>query len=140
MLFVCLILLTIYIATQTHVKIGHGTYRFKIVLDLCSGLLYLHRDCEKCIVHGDIKPANVMLDASHNAKLGDFGLARLVEHGGEPQTTQVVAGTPGYIDPEFVNNRCLAPSWTCTASASSSWRSPAASGRRRGSRTEPHRC
>ena len=105
MLFVCLILLTIYIATQTHVKIGHGTYRFKIVLDLCSGLLYLHRDCEKCIVHGDIKPANVMLDASHNAKLGDFGLARLVEHGGEPQTTQVVAGTPGYIDPEFVNNR-----------------------------------
>ncbi|CAN6209841.1 unnamed protein product [Urochloa humidicola] len=79
--------------------------RFKIVLDLGSGLLYLHRDCEKCIVHGDIKPANVMLDASHNAKLGDFGLARLVEHGGEPQTTQVVAGTPGYIDPEFINNR-----------------------------------
>nr|CAB3456262.1 unnamed protein product [Digitaria exilis] len=76
-----------------------------IVLDIGSGLLYLHRDCEKCIVHGDIKPANVMLDVSHNAKLGDFGLARLVEHGGEPKTTQVVAGTLGYIDPEFINNR-----------------------------------
>ncbi|CAN6171619.1 unnamed protein product [Urochloa humidicola] len=86
-------------------KILTWQQRFKIVLDLGSGLLYLHRDCEKCIVHGDIKPANVMLDASHNAKLGDFGLARLVEHGGEPQTTQVVAGTPGYIDPEFINNR-----------------------------------
>ncbi|CAN6213707.1 unnamed protein product [Urochloa humidicola] len=46
-----------------------------------------------------------MLDTSLNAKLGDFGLARLVEHGGEPQTTQVVAGTPGYIDPEFINKR-----------------------------------
>jgi serine/threonine protein kinase len=46
-----------------------------------------------------------MLDASGNAKLGDFGLARLVDHGAEPQTTQVVAGTVGYIDPEFVSSR-----------------------------------
>ncbi|KAF8690643.1 hypothetical protein HU200_041015 [Digitaria exilis] len=79
--------------------------RFRIVLDIGSGLLYLHRDCEKCIVHGDIKPANIMLDVSHIAKLGDFGLARLVDHGEEPKTTQVVAGTLGYIDPEFINNR-----------------------------------
>ncbi|VAI76080.1 unnamed protein product [Triticum turgidum subsp. durum] len=47
----------------------------------------------------------MMLDASRNVKLGDFGLARLVDHGAEPQTTQVVAGTVGYIDPEFVNDR-----------------------------------
>ncbi|KAI4989614.1 hypothetical protein ZWY2020_036931 [Hordeum vulgare] len=46
-----------------------------------------------------------MLDASGNAKLGDFGLARLVDHGAEPRTTQVVAGTVGYIDPELVNGR-----------------------------------
>jgi serine/threonine protein kinase/DNA-binding response OmpR family regulator len=79
--------------------------RYKIVLDLGAGLLYLHQDCEKCVVHGDIKPANVMLDVSYNAKLGDFGLARLIEHSDQPQTTQNIAGTPGYIDPEFLNNR-----------------------------------
>lgn len=64
---------------------------------------YLHTECDRRVVHGDIKPANVMLDASGNAKLGDFGLARLVDHGAEPLTTQVVAGTVGYIDPELVN-------------------------------------
>jgi serine/threonine protein kinase len=44
-----------------------------------------------------------MLDSSHNAKLGDFGLARLVDHGTGPQTTGLVQGTVGYIDPEFVS-------------------------------------
>ncbi|PNT64417.1 hypothetical protein BRADI_4g28332v3 [Brachypodium distachyon] len=81
------------------------SHRYKIALGLGSALRYLHTDCEQCVVHGDIKPANVMLDASGNAKLGDFGLARLVDHGAEPQTTQVVAGTVGYIDPEFINSR-----------------------------------
>lgn len=79
--------------------------RYKIALQLGSALRYLHTECDQCVVHGDIKPANVMLDASGNAKLGDFGLARLVDHGAEPQTTQVVAGTVGYIDPEFVSSR-----------------------------------
>ncbi|KAF0914754.1 hypothetical protein E2562_031363 [Oryza meyeriana var. granulata] len=79
--------------------------RYNIALGLGSALQYLHQDCDRCVVHGDIKPANVMLDASRNAKLGDFGLARLVDHGAELRPTQVVAGTLGYIDPEFVNSR-----------------------------------
>ena len=44
-----------------------------------------------------------MLDSSYNAKLGDFGLARLSDHGTGPQTTDLVKDTMGYIDPEFVN-------------------------------------
>ncbi|WVZ51376.1 hypothetical protein U9M48_002528, partial [Paspalum notatum var. saurae] len=77
--------------------------RYKIILGLGSALHYLHLDWEQCVVHGDIKPRNIMLDSSYNTKLGDFGLARLIDHGTGPQTTGLVQGTVGYIDPEFVN-------------------------------------
>jgi serine/threonine protein kinase len=72
-------------------------------MGLGSALSYLHRDWDQCVVHGDIKPSNIMLDSSYNAKLGDFGLARLADHGTGPQTTMNVSGTRGYIDPDFVN-------------------------------------
>ncbi|KAJ1275742.1 hypothetical protein BS78_05G159400 [Paspalum vaginatum] len=77
--------------------------RYKIILGLASALHYLHMDWEQRVVHGDIKPRNIMLDSSYNTKLGDFGLARLIDHGTGPQTTGLVQGTVGYIDPEFVN-------------------------------------
>ena len=66
--------------------------RYKIALGLASSLLYLHEQWEQCVVHRDIKSSNVMLDSDFNAKLGDFGLARLVDHGKGSQTT-VLAGT-----------------------------------------------
>ncbi|KAL6643507.1 hypothetical protein ACP70R_018273 [Stipagrostis hirtigluma subsp. patula] len=73
--------------------------RHEIVLGISSALLYLHQDWEQCVLHRDIKASNVMLDASFNAKLGDFGLARLVDHERESHTT-ALAGTMGYMDPE----------------------------------------
>ncbi|KAK7390507.1 hypothetical protein VNO78_25814 [Psophocarpus tetragonolobus] len=73
--------------------------RFKIIKDVASALLYLHEDYEQVVVHRDVKASNVLLDGELNGRLGDFGLARLYEHGANPSTTRVV-GTLGYLAPE----------------------------------------
>ncbi|KAL1327045.1 hypothetical protein HN51_037146 [Arachis hypogaea] len=73
--------------------------RYKIARGLASALLYLHEEWDHCVLHRDIKPSNVMLDSNFNAKLGDFGLARLMEHGTSSKTTDL-AGTLGYLAPE----------------------------------------
>ncbi|KAG0477361.1 hypothetical protein HPP92_014202 [Vanilla planifolia] len=75
--------------------------RYKAALGLASALLYLHEEGRN-VVHRDVKPSNVMLDASFNAKLGDFGLARLINHERGMQTT-VLAGTMGYLAPECIS-------------------------------------
>ncbi|KAI4988101.1 hypothetical protein ZWY2020_029731 [Hordeum vulgare] len=75
--------------------------RYETVLGVGSALLYLHQDTEQRVVHRDIKPSNIMLDTSFTAKLGDFGLARLINDGRRSHTTGI-AGTMGYIDPESV--------------------------------------
>ncbi|XP_074293986.1 L-type lectin-domain containing receptor kinase SIT2-like [Silene latifolia] len=75
--------------------------RFKIVKGLASALVYLHEEWEQVVVHRDVKPSNVLLDASMNARLGDFGVARLYDHGSNPHKTHIV-GTCGYLAPELI--------------------------------------
>ncbi|GFP86369.1 L-type lectin-domain containing receptor kinase s.4 [Phtheirospermum japonicum] len=74
--------------------------RFRIVRGVASGLLYLHEGWEQTVIHRDIKAGNVLLDSEMNGRLGDFGLAKLYEHGSSPSTTKVV-GTLGYLAPEL---------------------------------------
>ncbi|KAK9186202.1 hypothetical protein WN943_026566 [Citrus x changshan-huyou] len=75
--------------------------RFRILRGVASALLYLHEEGEKVVLHRDIKPGNILLDAHLNGKLGDFGMARLYDHGSIPCTTNLV-GTPGYMAPELL--------------------------------------
>ncbi|KAH0737285.1 hypothetical protein KY290_035990 [Solanum tuberosum] len=76
-------------------------HRQKILLGVASALAYLHQECENQVIHRDIKSSNIMLDEGFNAKLGDFGLARQIEHDKSPDAT-VAAGTMGYLAPEYL--------------------------------------
>ncbi|KAK7818565.1 l-type lectin-domain containing receptor kinase ix.1 [Quercus suber] len=87
--------LDINVASGKEAK-GH---RLIVVLTVTSGVLIA--EWEQCVVHRDIKASNVMLDSNFNVKLGDFGLARLMDHELGPQTTGV-AGTLGYMAPEYL--------------------------------------
>ncbi|XP_058767744.1 L-type lectin-domain containing receptor kinase IV.1-like [Vicia villosa] len=73
--------------------------RFRIIKGVATGLFYLHEEWEQVVIHRDIKASNVLLDGELNGRLGDFGLARLYDHGVDPQTTHLV-GTIGYLAPE----------------------------------------
>ncbi|XP_043712712.1 L-type lectin-domain containing receptor kinase IV.2-like isoform X2 [Telopea speciosissima] len=74
--------------------------RFRIIKSVASALLYLHEEWEQVVIHRDVKSSNVLLDEELNGRLGDFGLARLYDHGSDPKSTHVV-GTFGYLAPEL---------------------------------------
>ncbi|KAF6987626.1 hypothetical protein CFC21_005248 [Triticum aestivum] len=90
-----------YLYCDDQMLILNWAQRFRIIKDIASGLLYLHEKWEKVVIHRDIKASNVLLDSEMNGRLGDFGLARLYDHGTDMQTTHVV-GTIGYLAPELI--------------------------------------
>ncbi|CAF2086959.1 unnamed protein product [Brassica napus] len=82
--------------------------RLRIALDAALGLEYLHIGCRPSMVHRDVKSTNILLDQQLTAKIADFGLSRSFQLGDESHISTVVAGTPGYLDPEYYRTGRLA--------------------------------
>lgn len=76
--------------------------RKRIAIGAARGLLYLHEQCDPKIIHRDVKAANVLLDDFHEAVVGDFGLAKLLDHA-DSHVTTAVRGTVGHIAPEYLS-------------------------------------
>ncbi|XP_048327680.2 LRR receptor-like serine/threonine-protein kinase IOS1 [Ziziphus jujuba] len=75
--------------------------RLQIALDAAKGLEYLHNGCKPPIVHRDVKTPNILLAEDFRAKLSDFGLSRIFPTEGGTHVSTNIAGTPGYLDPEY---------------------------------------
>lgn len=75
--------------------------RHKIALGIASGLEYLHMNHSPRIIHRDLKPANILLDDDMEARIADFGLATAIPNAETHVTASMVAGTVGYIAPEY---------------------------------------
>lgn len=75
--------------------------RYKIAVGSAQGLAYLHHDCVPTILHRDVKCNNILLDSKHEAYLADFGLAKLMNSPTYHHAMSRVAGSYGYIAPEY---------------------------------------
>ncbi|KAK4784226.1 hypothetical protein SAY86_018594 [Trapa natans] len=93
--------LDFHLFSPSNAPLDWGT-RYQIALGTARGLTYLHEKCRDCIIHCDIKPENILLDAEFCPKVADFGLAKLM--GREfSRVLTTMRGTRGYLAPEWIS-------------------------------------
>ncbi|KAF8763003.1 hypothetical protein HU200_008851 [Digitaria exilis] len=80
--------------------------RHQIAIGVAKGLTYLHDKCRDCIIHCDVKPQNILLDASFAPKVSDFGLAKLLGRDFSRVMT-TMRGTIGYLAPEWISGTAI---------------------------------
>ncbi|KAK9079318.1 hypothetical protein SSX86_000989 [Deinandra increscens subsp. villosa] len=90
-----------HLATRTQKPLS-WTMRLKVAQDAARGLTYLHEEMDFQIIFRDFKSSNILLDEQWNAKLSDFGLARLGPQEGLTHVSTAVVGTMGYAAPEYI--------------------------------------
>jgi hypothetical protein len=82
--------------------------RYHIAIGTARGLAYLHESCRDCIIHFDIKPENILLDAEDVPKVADFGLAKVIGRDFSRVLT-TMRGTRGYLAPEWISGEAVTP-------------------------------
>lgn len=75
--------------------------RYDIAVGAGRGLEYLHHGCDRTVIHRDVKSSNILLDVDLKPRIADFGLAKMLHGAAGGDTTHVIAGTHGYIAPEY---------------------------------------